>query len=362
MRAPGTGDARSLRRSAARAGVDRAARARIGGRGWGWTIAATLTGVIGGWLGAQATRAAPTRAAATVEREARGRYHFIRPLLRVDVAGKEDFPELRPLERRFESLIHDAIGAGRARHVSVYFRDLDAERWVGVDEDRRYIAASLMKVPLAVAWLQQSEVQPDLLARQIPFLPDTIHDAEQSITSGAPLVRGRSYSADDLLRKMLVDSDNDAFQLLIDNAGAGVEETWRDLGIVPRTDPNTPTTVSPREYAATFRALYSATVVERSSSERTLELTAASTFHDGLVAGVPAGTVVSHKFGERTLVDAQGTRRELHDCGIVYHPRGPYVMCVMTEGDDFRTLASTIADLSKLAFTEAGAIELSSAN
>ena len=40
-----------------------------------------------------------------------------------------------------------------------------------------------------------------------------------------------------------------------------------------------------------------------------------SDFSDGLVAGVPVGTVVSHKFGERHFV-GDADVEQLHDCGI----------------------------------------------
>jgi beta-lactamase class A len=67
------------------------------------------------------------------------------------------------------------------------------------------------------------------------------------------------------------------------------------------------------------------------------------------VAGVPAGISVANKFGERELAD--GTR-QLHDCGIVYHPERPYVLCVMTKGASFEQLSRTVADVSQLVYRE----------
>jgi hypothetical protein len=69
-----------------------------------------------------------------------------------------------------------------------------------------------------------------------------------------------------------------------------------------------------------------------------------STFTQGIVAGVPAGTRVSHKFGE---FSAGTNLKQLHDCGIVYKPAHPYILCVMTQGNDFNNLAATIAKISK---------------
>ena len=85
-------------------------------------------------------------------------------------------------------------------------------------------------------------------------------------------------------------------------------------------------------------------------SEEALDLLTKSEFKDGLVAGVPPGVTVAHKFGER---GAEGERmRQLHDCGIVYCPRSPYVLCVMTRGEDFQQLIGTTEDISRLVYGE----------
>ncbi|MCX6719655.1 MAG: serine hydrolase [Candidatus Staskawiczbacteria bacterium] len=55
-----------------------------------------------------------------------------------------------------------------------------------------------------------------------------------------------------------------------------------------------------------------------------------TTFNDGLVAGVPKGTTVSHKFGMyATSKDENITDLELHDCGIIYYKTTPYLLCVV---------------------------------
>jgi hypothetical protein len=75
-----------------------------------------------------------------------------------------------------------------------------------------------------------------------------------------------------------------------------------------------------------------------------------SSFRSGIVAGVPDGTVVANKFGERFL-DTPGTDTpdmfELHDCGIVYAPASSYILCVMTKGTDFKKLSKVISDVSR---------------
>ena len=110
--------------------------------------------------------------------------------------------------------------------------------------------------------------------------------------------------------------------------------------------------MSPKSYSALFRVLYNSSLFPWSLSEQVLDLLSHTSFSKGLVAGVPEGTPVSHKFGENTAVATDGTivERELHDCGIVYYPNDPYLVCVMTKGQDFSVLETVISDISKMAY------------
>ena len=101
-------------------------------------------------------------------------------------------------------------------------------------------------------------------------------------------------------------------------------------------------------YSEFLRTLYNATYLDANDSNHILQLLTQSTFTQGLVSGVPANIQVSHKFGERSFADSN--LLELHDCGIVYAPNHPYLLCVMTEGYDDPTLASFIAQISNITY------------
>ena len=45
-----------------------------------------------------------------------------------------------------------------------------------------------------------------------------------------------------------------------------------------------------------------------------------------------------------------GMERQLHDCGIIYHPLKPYLLCVMTRGEKIADLENAIRDISKWIF------------
>jgi hypothetical protein len=86
-------------------------------------------------------------------------------------------------------------------------------------------------------------------------------------------------------------------------------------------------------------------------SDHLLKHLSESTYRSGLVAGVPAQTLVAHKFGDRTVVnesDGAVLWRSLHDCGIVYKKDRNYIICVMTKGSDNADLSGVIKDISKI--------------
>jgi hypothetical protein len=141
-------------------------------------------------------------------------------------------------------------------------------------------------------------------------------------------------------------------------------DVYSDIGITP---PKTlvEETVSVKDYSYLFRLLYNGTYLSKSMSQYALELLSNVDFKDGLRLGVPAETIISQKFGERTFVEKNtitGVKRvlfkELHDCGIVYYPKNPYLLCVMTKGNDFKNLESVINKVSNIVYQEISAGDL----
>jgi hypothetical protein len=63
---------------------------------------------------------------------------------------------------------------------------------------------------------------------------------------------------------------------------------------------------------------------------------------------------VAAKFGEYIEKDKGGNYKQLHEFGIVYHPRSPYILGIMTRGNDFEKQAETIREISRLIYTEVG--------
>jgi hypothetical protein len=86
-------------------------------------------------------------------------------------------------------------------------------------------------------------------------------------------------------------------------------------------------------------------------SEKGLEMLSKIDFKDGIRKSLPATVTVADKFGEYYLINGlTETNHQLHDCGIVYHSKHPYILCIMTKGSTNEGLEKVIQDLSKKVF------------
>jgi beta-lactamase class A len=273
-------------------------------------------------------------------------YSYIDPLLFCadrDLKGQTAAFSQR-MQDELTALIDNEKRAGALSDASVLYRDLSNGPRVTVNGDMASAPASLLKVPLALSIYRRAATDPSFLQKKVKMdIPD--QNAGEHFTAPHKAEPGKEYTVDELLQLSLIDSDNNATDLLIMQLSDDeLRNSYEDLGIQVPIDNPSAYTMNVAVYSSFFRILYNASYLSRDMSERLLSNLAGSTFTKGIVAGVPSGTKVAHKFGEHVASD--GTK-QLHDCGVVYRTGRPYLLCVMTKGNDFEKLASAIADISK---------------
>ncbi len=273
-----------------------------------------------------------------------GGYKFINPLLECETNQDSGLINLLSLKKRVEGIVSAADNRGAVNEVAVYFRDLNNGPWFGINEKEKFSPSSMLKVPLMISFYKDSEKNPQILKKtvktgQILYRQDQFFPPEKGI---AP---NEVYSIDELINYMIQESDNDAKELLhLYKDMDTYLEVFSNLGIELPADTNEENFMDIQSYASFFRILYNASYLNREMSIKALENLSKTRFNIGLVAGVPKGTLVAHKFGERGNL-ASGDF-QLHDCGIIYHPQKPYLLCLMTRGRDFGQLSGVISDIS----------------
>ncbi|HYF13247.1 MAG TPA: serine hydrolase [Candidatus Paceibacterota bacterium] len=270
---------------------------------------------------------------------------------------EESLGKINALDQIFNEKTAQYVREGKAQRVSVWVRDLTTRQWAASNEFETYSPASLLKLPLAIAYYKFSELDHELLNRSITYEPQT-GDEEllefSHFTKGTTLTPGQSYQVSELIERTLVYSDNAAALALYRRMDpAFYKQVLLELGIEVPADEGTINYINVKSYANIYRILYNASYLHRDHSQKILEILTRTTFK-GIAEPIPSSVTVAHKFGERTVStkDKQVLSQQLLDCGIVYKNDGnnPYTICIMTEGKDVEALLSIIKEISKFAY------------
>lgn len=247
-----------------------------------------------------------------------------------------------------EEYVDDLKYSKSVKDLSVYFRDLNNGPVINIEADGQFSPASLLKVPIFIAYLKWSEDDPSVLNKNITFEKVVDVGYQQKFAPTKDMVLGKTYSIKELLEQMVIYSDNQALVLLYDQLPSKyLKDLYTVLGVDPdiATDPSK--TLSIEKYSIFFRILFNASYLSRANSEYALEVLSQTTFDQGLRDSVPSRVVIAHKFGERK---ARDDMQQFHDCGIVYYPNHPYLLCVMTRGNNASSLIEGIKSVSDFVY------------
>ena len=314
--------------------------------GAGLTLAILAIGFIFGRFESAKTVIAEQKIQENSQRGSDGKsYNFISPLLDCGDLSNLSSKSINEMKEEVTVLVHDSKAKG-IEDAAIYFRDLNNGPWFGINERDGFLPASLLKVPVMMNTFKQAMDDPSFLTKQFVYEGGS-HNTSEYFKAESELKDNHTYSIDEAVASMIMFSDNNATAVLgyaLDTST--LLSSYTDLGIAV---PNMPDyAISAKTYGSFFRILYNSTFLSKEYSEKALRLLSQTVFSKGLVAGVPSTVKVSHKFGERQ-VDAD--TNQLHDCGIIYYPNRPYLLCVMTRGKDFDKLVSFIAKVSKKVYS-----------
>ena len=254
--------------------------------------------------------------------------------------------KLIPLKLTIASYIEKEQLAGNAINTSVYLRRLADDAWMNVNPRDVFHPASLLKVPQLITYLKKAEAEPGLLDKKYLFAKP--HEAlPNQYYSARTLQPGHSYSIKELFHFMIVYSDNNANLELVTRMDMDAfANMFRSMRLAVPSMRDYSYQVGTRDYSKFLELLFNASYLSIDASEYATELLAESTFKEGLVKKIPKTIAVAHKMGEW----GDGNTVELHDCGIVYVDKNPYILSVMTRGTDMAKLSDIIANISNLAY------------
>lgn len=210
------------------------------------------------------------------------------------------------------------------------------------DKERVFDAGSLYKLGVMLAVFEQIEKgelpEDEILTGNVAQINKVlgVSDDEAELKEGTA-----DFTVKNALRQMITISHNYAAVLLTQKVGAartqdsignlGLENTQIDTPDRPRT--------TARDMLTFFEKVYRKEGVSTYTSTRILDLLLEQELNDRIPKYLPKEARVAHKTGE---IDYQK-----HDAGIVFTPKGDYIIVVLSESDNPTVASERIANLSK---------------
>jgi len=285
---------------------------------------------------------------------------LIQPILYVEIESKQ---LLSPVKSKISDYLERKKQAGAYTSASIYLKDIQAGVYTNINPDSLYDPASLMKVPLLMIYLKQAETNPQLLKKTFVFTQQA-QNSTVALIKDKSLEVGKSYTVQELLFHMIVYSDNESFWILYDHFG---EDIFKELDkkltipanydIIHYSKADKHFIANVNSIAYYFMVLYNASYLSKTWSKYALDIMTKSTFKDGLSKGIDPNVLIAHKFGERTLSYYVGNKlenlqTEFHEFGIIYLKNRPYLLGVMTRGQQSNELQTMVGDISKIVYDD----------
>jgi beta-lactamase class A len=231
-----------------------------------------------------------------------------------------------------ETLTKDVTG-----YYGFYFEDLVTGAWLGINEREEFVPVSLLKVPLMIAVLKKIEQNSLSLTDEIEILPTDI-----DLTWGDLADKlGQKFTIKALLQYMIQESDNTAFKAL---SRLLTTDEFNEALLAVGLPADTERAVTPKIYGNILRSMYLSSYLRRPMSEVALNIMLYTKYNSQIPAGVPSNIPIAHKVG---FYFQQGY---FHDCGIVYVPKKPYVLCIMSKDSDKVEADRVISTVSKIVY------------
>lgn len=220
-----------------------------------------------------------------------------------------------PLRNNLNSLV-----APYSSTFGFYFEYLPTGVSIGVNGSTAFSPQSLIKVPIVMAYYHFQE-RTGLTDDSVVTLKASQIDSR----FGHLWEKGVGYQIkmSDVVNLALTQSDNTAANVLADYVPLEDYKTIYEGLDIDFPDKNPDLKLSAKQYSSILKSLYFSSLLTKDDSEEILNLLTQSAFNDKLGAGVPTNIPVAHKIGslDNSL---------FQDCGIVYVPRRPYILCMIS--------------------------------
>lgn len=222
-------------------------------------------------------------------------------------------------------------------NVSIYFEFLNTGANIAVNKDMAVWPASLMKIPIAMAVMKKIEEGKWQMDSEMVLYQE---DKDERFGAMYEQPTGSRFSIEQLLKEMLIKSDNTARGILIRNLDTGdIELVLNHLGIEDIY--NTENEITGKKYSIFWRSLYASSFLSEEHSQQLIEIMAHSETNEYLSRGLPKEAIFSHKIGVIYEDNIYA------DSGIVFVSERPYILTVMMRGQSRDESEKIIKEISE---------------
>jgi beta-lactamase class A len=221
--------------------------------------------------------------------------------------------------------------------TGVYFVDIESNLELGFDAEKQFESASLMKLVVIAEVYRRIQIGELELDHPLTLQPDQIVGGSGDLKD---LEAGMAFPVSVLAEKMITQSDNTATQMLTDfltkddlnksvrNLGLTGTTIDRDIYDFPAIDQGHDNYITAKDAARLMEQLAREELPGSAEIHIILER---QQRNDMIGNGFPPNVRVAHKTGELNGI--------VHDVGIVYAPRGSYVLALLSDKVSNKELA-----------------------
>ena len=211
------------------------------------------------------------------------------------------------------------------------------------NEKKGFQTASIYKLWVMATvfqYIQDGKLSPDqVLSQDIPTLNKIFGIASES----AELKDGTiTFTIENAITQMIDISSNYAAYLLnVAVSTTNVNNFIHDLGMTG-SNMNSDSYTTVNDTVLFYEKLYKGEIVTPDASLHMLEILKNQELNDRIPKYLPSEIDIAHKTGELDTVK--------HDAGIVYSPKGDYIIVLMSDTDNLTHAAEVEAQISKKAW------------
>lgn len=256
-------------------------------------------------------------------------------------SGKHEVQSEGELGKIIQTVLEGSTGI-----YGIAIKNLKTNETYFQNEHKIFDSGSLYKIWVMAETLNQiksGELKIDqVLSRDIKYLNEKFNVSPEY----AELTEGSiTLTVENALKQMITISHNYAALLLTEKVKLSSVTSFLQINGFKDsqvgTDYDSPK-ATPNDIALFFEKLYKGELADTEYTNKMLELLKMQKLNGKIPKNLPEGTIIAHKTGEIFYLT--------HDGGIVYTPKGDYIIVVMSDSDSPKGAEERIAKISEAVY------------